>query len=297
MYLVFDIGGSFIKYAVIDKTPKIVIKGKQKTPRDSKKELLAIIKNVYQEYQQYQIVGIAISAPGLVDIENGKLVTSGIVTCLEGSYLEKEVSTLCNNLPVSLENDGKAAALCESWIGAAKDVDSCAVLVFGSGIGGGIVIDKQILRGKSLMAGEFSPLFIDKGDNNYMQFAAKASTMSIVRQVQIALQDDSITGEVMMQKYQEGHSKITKILEECFEYIAMVCYNIDVMVNPERICIGGGISEDFIFIEGIQKALDKVYQKAYLFRPLTIIPCQYNNDSNLYGALYTFKNKYSNSLS
>lgn len=292
MYLVFDIGGTFIKYAVINDTPKIIVKGKQKTPRQNKDAILMIIKEVYQQYQQYQVEGIAISAPGLVDVAAGKLVTSGIVTCLEGCYLEKEVSMLCDHLPVSLENDGKAAALCESWIGAASNVASCAVLVFGSGIGGGIVLNKQILRGKQLMAGEFSPMFISKTKQGYGQFASKSSTMSIVKQVQVALQDDSVTGEIMMQKYQEENTIVKDILDDCFDYIAMVCYNIDVTINPERICIGGGISENKVFIDGIQKALDRVYQKAYLFRPLSIVPCQYNNDSNLYGALYTFRNKY-----
>ena len=72
--------------------------------------------------------------------------------------IKEVLSKRCDGINVSVENDGKSAALSEVWLGNAKNVNDAVVYVFGSGIGGAIVKDRKIHRGNRLIAGEVSNL-------------------------------------------------------------------------------------------------------------------------------------------
>ena len=263
--LVIDVGGTFIKYGLIDEECHLTKTSKIKTPYESQEHFLKTLQNIYLSYRNENIQGIAMSVPGKIDIEKGVMLTSGALVYLEGLELAEKLSALCNHLPVSVENDGKAAALCESWVGQAKDCQSCVVLIFGSGVGGGIVMNHQVLRGLDLIAGEFSPIFVDLHQGQYESFAGTYSTLAIVKKVQDIKQDENIDGEAMMQLYRQQDEEVVAVLEDWFDAIAKFCYNIDNIINPECICIGGGISQDPLFVEKIQE-----------------------KDSNLIGAYYTY---------
>ena len=291
--LVIDVGGTFIKYGLIDEQCHLTQTSKIKTPYQSQEHFLETLQNIYLSYQNVHIQGIAMSVPGKIDVMQGVMLTSGALVYLEGLKLAKKLSALCDHVPVSVENDGKAAALCESWVGQAKDCQSCVVLIFGSGIGGGIVIEHHVLRGLDLIAGEFSPVFIDLHKGHYQNFAETYSTLSIVKKVQHMKQNEHIDGEYMMQLYRQQDQDIVSILDDWFEAIAKFCYNIDCMINPECICIGGGISQDVLFVEKIKEKIDEVFGKAYLFRKPQVKSCQYHNDSNLIGAYYTYRQLFS----
>lgn len=286
--LVIDVGGTFIKYALIDEKCHLTQNAKIKTPYESKEHFLKTLQEIYLSFQNEHIIGIAMSVPGKIDVERGIMLTSGALVYLEGLELAKNLSDLCDHLPVSVENDGKAAALCESWVGQGKDSDSCVVMIFGSGVGGGIVMQHQVLRGLDLIAGEFSPVFVDLHHNSNQSFAGEYSTLAIVKKVQQIKQNNSIDGEQMMQLYRQEDKDVVAILEDWFEAIAKFCYNIDCILNPECICIGGGISQDLLFIEKIQEKIDEIFTKAYLFRKPQVKTCLYHNDSNLIGAYYTY---------
>lgn len=289
--IVIDMGGTFIKYGLIDAKYQITKKNKIATPRDVDK-LFESLQAIYHRYANEHVNGIAISVPGLVDIEQGIMKTCGAITCLKDVPLVKKLSALCDNLPVSIENDGKAAALCENWLGSAKDVDSCVVLIFGTGIGGGIIIDNKIVRGNNLFAGEFSGIFIDGDDDSYCNLGSVASTFAIIRTIKEKKKIVDLTGEEMMELYQKNDEDVKKIVDRWFMVIAKTCFNIDLIINPDCICIGGGISENELFITGIKKAIDQVFANTIQFRKPEIRVCKFHNDSNLIGAYYTFKEKY-----
>lgn len=80
----------------------------------------------------------------------------GRIKYLDGAHLGDLISEACGGVSVALENDGKCAALAELWLGNASTATNAAVVVVGTGIGGGIIIDRKIHRGKRLLAGELS---------------------------------------------------------------------------------------------------------------------------------------------
>ncbi|WP_459783802.1 ROK family protein [Alkalibacterium sp. s-m-22] len=107
-YLVFDIGGSAIKFALMDKET-IHIKGKRKTPRDSLESLLFVIEKIVQPYVK-SIAGVAISMPGRIDSDAGFVIHGGSLQYARNIHLADIIQERLN-LPLRLENDGKSAAL------------------------------------------------------------------------------------------------------------------------------------------------------------------------------------------
>lgn len=130
--------------------------------------------------------------------------------------------------------------LCEALYGSAKDYSNSVSIIFGTGIGGGVILNKEILRGDFLIAGEFSLLFTDFNEDNDDRMASLYSTLSIVKKVKKLMNDDSIDGEKMMLLYDQNNELVVKVLDQWFLAIAKFCYNIDCLVNPDVICIGGG---------------------------------------------------------
>ena len=157
-YLVFDVGGTFVKYGLLDEQGTISEKGKFATHTQDKELFLGDVKNTYNKYKNQSLKGIAMSIPGLVDVKSGMLVRGGSLKCMQNICITKEVSDICDGLPVSVENDGKCAGLAEAWIGAAKAVPNCCVLAFGTAVAGAVIIDKKVLHGSNLIAGEASYL-------------------------------------------------------------------------------------------------------------------------------------------
>lgn len=294
MYLAIDVGGTFIKYGVLDKDGTVIKKDKVKSCNTEEKEFLDLIKRIYEENKSFSIDGICMSVPGLVDVEKGMIVSNGNLKCMIGKSLVTKVSEICDFLPVAVENDGKCAGLAEAWIGAAKNVSNCCVLVFGTSIGGAIIIDKKIYRGLNLFAGELSYLITEPSMNpmNLHQFGIDYSTIGVVSSSKKEMNLDSLTGEEMYKLYLNGNEKMKDIFTNWFFQIACQCYNLQYILDPEIICIGGGISEQPSFIEGIKKSCDMIYNETKQLKKPIIKSCSFNNDSNLIGALYNFLQKY-----
>lgn len=292
MYLVFDIGGTFVKYGLLDEKGTIHEKGKFPTVRDDLNIFLQHLEDIYHQHQD--VKGIAISAPGRIDIQTG-LSEGGAVSCLHGKSLIQELTKRCDHKPVSIENDGKCAGLAEAWLGAAKDVQDCCVLAFGTGIAGAIVKNKKVDHGAHMIAGEVSyiQLPLNRQDMNIPYFGRDSSTIGLVRRVEEALKVEkgSLNGEKIYQML--DNPIVSKVLEDVYFEIAIQIFNLQYIVDPELFCIGGGVSEQPLFIQGIQKYIDKIYDfnqtKVKQHTKPQITVCKFRNDSNLIGALYHYK--------
>lgn len=163
MYMVFDIGGTFVKYAILDRSGNIFIQGKFPTPQQSLDELLLEMFSTIERYEEYEVKGISICCPGVVDSYQGVVYYGGCLTYLHEVNLKQKFIEKFK-LPVSIENDGKAAALAELWRGGVNQSKHAVILVLGSAIGGGIVIDGKLHRGQHFSAGEVSYMVGDPID-------------------------------------------------------------------------------------------------------------------------------------
>ncbi len=295
MYLVFDIGGTFVKYAKITLDGEIVYKSK--IPTNNKEGLDVFIETLVEVYKQHQegIKGIAVSTPGAVDVENGIIYNGGNLPFLHESHFRDLLSSRCDGLPVAVENDGKCAGLAEAWIGAAKDVQDAIVLAFGTGIAGAVIKDKKIHRGNRLVAGEVSFL-INEMDRSKKPtiWAHQNSALLLGQLVERAknLPVGSVDGEQFFEMVKANDEDCLEILADFCYKIAVQTYNLTLIFDPDIICIGGGISEQPRLIDEIKKQIDIIWEDMPHIAKPNIAKCAFNNDSNLLGALYNFMQVY-----
>ena len=165
-YLCIDVGGTSIKYGLLDEEGHIIQTQSVKAPL-SLLEMYEVFANAYYQYQDFHLQGIALSMPGAVDSESGVIGGSSAYDYIHGPNIKKDLEEKFK-IPVEIENDANCAALAEVWKGAASDVNDCCFIVSGTGIGGAIVKNKKIHKGVHLHGGEFGYMIskLDAHENN-----------------------------------------------------------------------------------------------------------------------------------
>lgn len=157
-FLSFDVGGTRIKYALITDKREIVKKSSTHTP-DNSQEFWRVVDDIVERHKNV-IDGVAFSVPGRVDTEKGIIYIGGALPYLKDIHI-KDMFFLKYGLPVAVVNDAKAAALAEVWQGSLKGVKDGAVVVLGTGVGGGLILDGKLRNGSHFQAGELSFLALN----------------------------------------------------------------------------------------------------------------------------------------
>ncbi|SEO26101.1 Sugar kinase of the NBD/HSP70 family, may contain an N-terminal HTH domain [Amphibacillus marinus] len=282
--LAFDIGGTFIKRAIVSEGGEIKHLEKVTTPT-ALAELYSVIQATTSQIDS-EIIGIALSAPGAVQ-DNGVIAGVSALPYIHGPNIKKDIANL-TGLPVALENDANCAALAEGWVGQATDVQDFVTFVIGTGIGGAIVKAGQIHKGAHGQGGEWGQMIVNE-DGKLQAYSRVASTAALVRQVRKAHDLGALTGEAVFQLAEEGDSAALEAIERFYANLAMGICNIQSAYDPELVLIGGGISTRSGLVEQINQAIRKLVDQ---IDELTVYPeirlCQFQADANLIGAANHF---------
>lgn len=285
-YLCIDVGGSAIKYALIDDTHTISEHGQVPTPYEGIDSYLATLTDLYRQFAE-KIEGIALSVPGIIDSDNGVCITGGALRFIENFSLVAELQKTCP-VPIAVMNDAKSAALAESKQGALADCRDGIVLILGTGIGGALVKDGQVHMGKHFSAGEFS--FITFSENVDQEACKWSGINGIPRLIRMAanvkkLDPKVVTGYDVFRWAEEGDEKVLKVLDHFTRNLALMIFNLQVIFDPERVAIGGGISRQPLLLEYISKNLDYFYDvNPMCFPKAEVVTCKFFNEANLIGA-------------
>ncbi|MDU7410998.1 MAG: ROK family protein [Anaerococcus sp.] len=282
MYLVFDIGGSSNKYALIE-NDKIVEKFSSKQEKNME-DLLKFFEDKINFFaKSHKIDGIGFSSPGTVDSSIGNIYGKSAVEFITEYNFALEIKNKFN-LPVAIENDANCAALAEIFYGKV-DKNYLAFLIIGSGIGGSITKNGKIIKGKSLEAGEFGYMLLKNEEGNFDNFS-KLATLPNIRRKMIKKYGIDESTYLIFDKYMQKKEPYFTEVDQMFTYLAMGIYNIFYTVNPEKIYLGGAISSDERFVREIKNKLN-----TGVFRSIDIdiSPVSFFNDNNLYGAYANLK--------
>lgn len=289
-YLSFDIGGTNLKYALLDQAGDILEKNKVPTPTEGLDQFLDVVYQIADFYQG-NFDGIAVSAPGKIDTKEKIIYFGGSLPFLNGLNLEEKLGARYQ-VPIGIENDGKAAALAELWLGELNGISDGAAIVLGTGIGGGIIVNGRLIRGHHFQAGELSFMKTQKDLVGVDSLAGmEGSAVGMVEAINQAVgNSDSKDGLAAFKALDEGHKKAQKILENYGRLIAMVILNVQSVVDLQRYVIGGGISAQPRVIEEINRQYVQMIEEIPLLdqtlaRP-EIVQAKFQNDANIYGALY-----------
>ena len=284
---VADVGGTFIKYAVMNETAEIFERGKIPTPLESHEEFL---QEIVKLYKLSDCEGIAISLPGIIDAERGFCVTSGAIEHNAGKFLADELKNLCG-VKVTLENDAKCAALAEAKIGSLADVETGFVMVFGTAVGSAFVKGGKVYHGKNNLAGEISYTMqsLEKDFSDKKIFAELCGVPFLLEMYagKKNLPVEKISGEDFFEAVEQKDFDAVTCLENFTRQAAIKIFNVQMILDPEKIAVGGGISAQKIFIDSLRESLEEVYKNCPVTFPhVEIVPCKFRNDANLIGALF-----------
>lgn len=281
-YLGIDIGGTFIKYC--GKAGKEIKKGKLPVEKDFE-SVLTEIKSIVGNFHP-KSVGIAIA--GLYDKKRGILSSSPNIKFLEvieiREILEEEL-----NIPVFIENDASAAALGEYIYGAGKNSKIQVCLTLGTGLGGGLVINGDLVDGVSGSAMEIGHTTVDMngwhchcGRRGCLE--AYVSSYGLER-IYFFLTDQKLSSTQIITLANEGKLEAVKALEEFSHYLSIGLMNILHIFNPDKVIIGGGIPKHYPAIIDLSVSNLKKIAFELPFLDVEIKKAQLGEYSGAYGAL------------
>lgn len=286
--LVFDVGGTNVKYALMENDATIKEHFEIPTVLDSFEGFMDSLMPIYQKYQD-QIDGIAFSLPGRINSETGFVYSPG---ALVFNYKTNFVERASHYFPcrITIENDGKCAALAEKWKGNLQDVESGIVMVIGTGIGGGIILDNKLYKGHDFFAGEFSYMMTQFNNCSLLSsLAYSASTSALIRMVAAdkKLEATELDGKKIFALIEKGDEDAIKAFDQMCTILAGGIFTIQAIINPEKVLLGGGISKQPLVVKTVNDKVNEIYEKIQFEIPHAKIgTCKFFNESNLIGALY-----------
>lgn len=306
-----DIGGTTIKIGVIKTEGTIVDKWEIKTNKDNNAKNIPLdiwnsiklkIKNL--DIEKTDILGIGVGAPGFVDVKTGEVsiaVNLGWKDFKLAAIL-KELS----GLPVMVDNDANIAAVGENWKGSGRLADNLIAITLGTGVGGGIIANGQVINGVNGTAGEIGHITVEAGGspcncgrNGCLETVASAT--GIVRQAKNAIQSDSVTTLKDRSKLKElsakdvfelaatGDKASQEIIDRVTDVLGLAIANMATIINPSIIVIGGGVSKAG---EDLLKPLRKAFESYTLPRideGCEFVIASLGNDAGIIGGAYLVK--------
>jgi len=266
LYLGIDVGGTGIKIGVVDDDGKTlgftaIPTEEPRGPSDAMQRVSAASLELLKSLKLFakDIVRVGLGTPGSQDIPKGMLIEPPnhphwhhfpIVKCLEDAI----------QLPVSFANDANAAAFGEFWVGTGAVYTSMVLLTLGTGVGGGIIIDNQLVVGHNSFGGECGHIIIDPrpdartcvwgGGRGHLE--AYASASGVVQRAKeelaagavssLSKEAETLTAKKIYQAATKGDEFSLKIIDETADYLALGIATVVHTLDPGSIVLGGAMN-------------------------------------------------------
>lgn len=300
LYLGIDIGGTEVKFGNIDADGTVEEKASYRVNFDGYETPILrtvisscrlFMEQTHRSPSDYLLIGV--SATGQVSLDGVIAGTAGHIPNWKGSRVREELEREFS-LPVYVINDANAAALGEAWTGAARGKRNVVVVTIGTGVGGGVLVDGNLLLGSSGYAGELGHFPVQfQGDyctcGNCGCLEYYGSMTALIRCVRRLYPDrapEEIDGRWIFARVSAGDLAVRKVLDEWIGVIAAALVGFTHLFNPEQILIGGGVSEqEELFIEPLRERVLGHVMKAFA-GGLEICAAQLHNEAGMVGAVY-----------
>ena len=287
-YISFDVGGTDVKFAIINETGEILRKDSYKSPDNIEEFFRKIIETTSSSEET--LSGMALSLPGAVDSLNGIIGGSSALPYIHGPNFKKILKE-ATSLDVEMENDANCAALAEAWLGVAKDKKDILVIVIGTGVGGAVIKDGKIHHGINLHGGEFGYMISDFLDGKIVTLSDTGSIRGLTRRVgkRLNLPKDSINGVEVYKMAEEGNSVAKEEINYFYKKLAQGIYNLQYSYDPEMIVLGGTISARNDLVQCIEKEVELILAELKQAKIKPVIKnCHFRGSANLIGAVKHF---------
>ena len=298
MKIGIDLGGSHIAIGVVDNKGKILEKVEKRITASEKNTIKKVIEDYIIEktknvIEQYKITGMGIAIPGTV--KEGIVVKSVNLGLKNYEIVKKLQKSI--NIPITIRNDAKCAAIAENTYGSLKSYDRSIFLTLGTGIGGATIIHNELLDAGNLPGCEFGHMIIERNGREckcgkkgcWEKYASMKAFKDDLRNV-LGLDEKTSGKELLdiLRKNDKHHPKylqMNKLVEQYIEYLSIGISNLVNIFEPEAIGIGGS----FVFYEEIflEKLKKKIIEDKLLFnerKEIIIQTAILDNDAGIIGS-------------
>lgn len=295
-YIGIDIGGTSVKYGLVDENGVVSNKNSFKTKAEDQAGLLTDLLAAVDDMKKTDsnLAGIGVSMPGVVQAD-GYLTTAGAVKCFYEINL-KDILEDKTGLPVKIENDANAAAIAEKWLGSAQGVHDYLSLVLGTGVGGALVINDQIYRGAHARSGEFGWMIVEDDDIDVEMGSLNflgATVIGLIRRYNQYSDQPVDDARVIFQRADAGEVLAKSVLKSYYHSLAKGIINLEVSFDPATVIVGGGISANTEFIDTLNETIEAVKKTHNSIKNLDlplVKAAKLKNDAGMIGAVYQLIN-------
>lgn len=300
-----DVGGTSVKLGLFETTGKVLHKWEVPTRKEENgryilEDVAASIKALLAErnIDMEDVVGAGIGVPGPV------MPDGYVEVCVNLGWRDRnpqrELSALLDGLPVKSGNDANVAALGEMWQGGGKGYTDIVMVTLGTGVGGGVIIDEQIIAGKHGLGGEIGHMHIRDEETEHCNCGGVgcveqvASATGIAREARRAMAasdapsamrkyGDRISAKNVLDEAKAGDEMALKVMDVVGHYLGLALAQVSMTVDPEIFVIGGGVSKAGQFL------IDLICKHYDHFTPISenkakIGLAELGNDAGIYGA-------------
>ena len=309
-----DVGGTKIAAGLVDSAGRILAEAEESTdqsgPDAPVAQVVSLLETVIRAsgLEARRIGGVGVGVPGMPDVGNGGVWAPNVRGWdryplkqeLQARLAALSVPVTASPQAVWVENDGRLATLGEYWRGAGQGAGTAALMVVGTGVGGGVVVDGKLLRGAHGVAGYFGWFVLpgrsgarkDLGDLESLaagtalgelgQRAVEAGESPSI--AAFAGSADKVTGHAVFAAAAAGDTVARQIVRDWAEHLAAGISNLVVAIDPDVIIIGGGLSSSFPHYErDLQEALSRIAHP-FARHSIRVVPARLGSRAGLTGA-------------
>lgn len=277
-----DLGGTTVKFAILTSAGEV----QQRWSIDTNilddgahivPDIIASINHRLELYQMTpdQFLGIGMGSPGSVDLNAGTVVGAFNLNWKTVQYVKQDIQA-GTHMPFTIDNDANVAALGERWKGAGENEDEVAFITLGTGVGGGLITNGQLIHGIAGSGGEIGHITVDP--NGYLCTCGKhgcletvASATGIVRVARDMAEEysggsrlkrnlddgDEISSKIVFDLAKSNDPLALMVVDRVTNFLGLALANVANLLNPAYVVIGGGVSAagDFL-LKRIEKSFN-----------------------------------------
>jgi fructokinase len=256
-----DLGGTKIESVLLDQNFNVIKRKRILTPQNDYQKILDSISSLVIEISEnISDYSLGICTPGAISKQTG-LIKNSNTQCLIGKSLKDDLENKLDK-KISMENDANCFALAEATLGIAVDFDFVFGVILGTGVGGGIVINKKLYPGRTNISGEWGHHTLHRNGN--LCYCGKTGCVeTYISGPSLEKHWTQLTGkhqhlpEILTSTDNEHWDKWKN---EFLENLGYGLANVIDILDPDAIVLGGGLSNiDFLYTEGKESIYNQVF--------------------------------------
>lgn len=306
-----DVGGTKVACGLVDtagtvlERRRVAIDASDPTGMGPFKQIAAMVREAADAARGtgLAVTGCGVAVPAVIDRPSGRVIWAPNIAGWRGFPLG-ELLQEATGIPVLLDHDGPAAVMGEQWVGAARSCRHVVLLIVGTGVGAGFILDGRVYRGSRGIAGAVGwsclepeavedPVYREKG---FLETVAAGPGIARQLRERIARGEPSIalelaggdvrgiTAEVVFSSAEKGDDTARQVIARAVRYIGMAVSNLVSAFNPEVVVLGGGVGRRLgPYLGEIRRVVDATAQPQAA--PVAKVACaELGDDAGVIGA-------------